>query len=202
MSTAFFATPGILAPLQGLFRWLTAGISSANCEAPSVALPSQPWRQRADSIKNIANYSIRTWENSINEGSKTALRPLRGPSARWAMRASQAKPPSTLPTPSNGSRISRVSSGFPTSAPSPNACKASHASKAHFASTPQISHMSPPSHLSAGLPTLPALPVLRITRVLEAGQAPSSVGRMVISGRMADVCAELDRLVAREAALH
>ena len=38
-------------------------------------------------------------------------------------------------------------------------------------------------------------------RVLEAGQAPACVGRMVISGRMADVCAELDRLAAREAAL-
>ena len=43
---------------------------------------------------------------------------------------------------------------------------------------------------------------LRVVRVLEAGQAPASVGRMVISGRMADVCAELDRLAAREAALH
>ena len=43
---------------------------------------------------------------------------------------------------------------------------------------------------------------LRIVRVVEAGQTPSQVGRMVISGRMADVCAELDRLAAREAALH
>jgi hypothetical protein len=43
---------------------------------------------------------------------------------------------------------------------------------------------------------------LRIVRVMEAGQTPSQVGRMVISGRMADVCAELDRLAAREAALH
>lgn len=43
---------------------------------------------------------------------------------------------------------------------------------------------------------------LRIVRVLEAGQATANVGRMVISGRMADVCAELDRLAAREAALH
>lgn len=37
---------------------------------------------------------------------------------------------------------------------------------------------------------------LRIVRILEAGQAPANVGRMVISGRMADVCAELDRLAA------
>jgi hypothetical protein len=36
---------------------------------------------------------------------------------------------------------------------------------------------------------------------MEVGQAPAQVGRMVISGRMADVCAELDRLAACEAAL-
>jgi hypothetical protein len=42
---------------------------------------------------------------------------------------------------------------------------------------------------------------LRIVRVVESGQSQSAVGRMVISGRMADVCAELDRLVAHEAAL-
>jgi hypothetical protein len=37
---------------------------------------------------------------------------------------------------------------------------------------------------------------LRVVRVMEAGQTPTQVGRMVISGRMADVCAELDRLAA------
>jgi hypothetical protein len=42
---------------------------------------------------------------------------------------------------------------------------------------------------------------LRVLRVVESGQGCSSVGRMVISGRMADVCAELDRLAAREASL-
>lgn len=41
---------------------------------------------------------------------------------------------------------------------------------------------------------------LRIVRVMEAGQGPAQVGRMVISGRLADVCAELDRLAACEAA--
>jgi len=43
---------------------------------------------------------------------------------------------------------------------------------------------------------------LRMVRVMEAGQNASQVGRMVISGRMADVCAELDRLAAFEAPLH
>ena len=43
---------------------------------------------------------------------------------------------------------------------------------------------------------------LRMVRVMEAGQTSAQVGRMVISGRMADVCAELDRLAAHEARLH
>jgi hypothetical protein len=41
---------------------------------------------------------------------------------------------------------------------------------------------------------------LRVVRVAEDGHAsPSSAGRMVMSGRMADICAELDRLVHLEA---
>jgi hypothetical protein len=42
-------------------------------------------------------------------------------------------------------------------------------------------------------------PSLRVLRVHESGQHTTGAGRMVISGRMADVCAELDRLVAMEA---
>ena len=40
---------------------------------------------------------------------------------------------------------------------------------------------------------------LRVLRVVEGNQSPAQAGRMVISGRMADVCAELDRLAAAEA---
>ena len=43
---------------------------------------------------------------------------------------------------------------------------------------------------------------VRMVRFMEAGQTSAQVGRMFISGRMADVCAELDRLVACEARLH
>ena len=43
---------------------------------------------------------------------------------------------------------------------------------------------------------------LRVVRQVEEGISPSCAGRMVISGRMADVCAELDRMVQREAAAH
>lgn len=41
---------------------------------------------------------------------------------------------------------------------------------------------------------------LKVVREFEAGISPSCAGRMVISGRMADVCAELDRMAQREAA--
>ncbi len=50
-------------------------------------------------------------------------------------------------------------------------------------------------------PTRPAVSTpLRVVRLSEGGERPGSAGRMVISGRMADVCAELDRLAEREAA--
>jgi len=43
---------------------------------------------------------------------------------------------------------------------------------------------------------------LRVVRVLEPAAPRSTAGRMVISGRLADVCAELDRLAAQEARGH
>ncbi|XAH21429.1 hypothetical protein AAFF27_15515 [Xylophilus sp. GW821-FHT01B05] len=45
-------------------------------------------------------------------------------------------------------------------------------------------------------------PALRVVHVVDGPQSAHCAGRMVISGRMADVCAELDRLSAREAAMH
>ena len=44
------------------------------------------------------------------------------------------------------------------------------------------------------------VPALRVVRVVESCGAPASAGRMFMSGRMADVCAELDRLAALEGA--
>jgi hypothetical protein len=49
-------------------------------------------------------------------------------------------------------------------------------------------------------PKLAASRPLRVVRVAEPLRGPASAGRMVISGRMADVCAELDRLAALETA--
>jgi hypothetical protein len=40
---------------------------------------------------------------------------------------------------------------------------------------------------------------LRVVRVMDPAAAHSVAGRMVISGRLVDVCAELDRLAALEA---
>ena len=48
--------------------------------------------------------------------------------------------------------------------------------------------------------TAPETPVrsrLRVVRQFDSAVSPACAGRMVISGRMTDVCAELDRLVQR-----
>ncbi|MGZ5194867.1 MAG: hypothetical protein ACXWJM_06470 [Ramlibacter sp.] len=41
---------------------------------------------------------------------------------------------------------------------------------------------------------------LRVVRIVEPARTAMDAGRMRISGRMADVCAEIDRLAALEAA--
>ena len=48
-------------------------------------------------------------------------------------------------------------------------------------------------------PAAPRRPV-RVLRVIDTPQSATSAGRMRISGRMADVCAELDRMAALESA--
>ncbi len=52
-----------------------------------------------------------------------------------------------------------------------------------------------------GIRTATRLP-LRVLRVMDADLAPAQIGRLRISGRMADVCAELDRLAAHEVQFH
>ena len=42
---------------------------------------------------------------------------------------------------------------------------------------------------------------LRVVRVVDADPRRTSTGRMVISGCMADVCAELDRMIQKEGAM-
>lgn len=49
---------------------------------------------------------------------------------------------------------------------------------------------------------IPAHSCLRIVCEFDPTVSPACAGRMVISGRMTDVCAELERMVQREAATH
>ena len=63
----------------------------------------------------------------------------------------------------------------------------------------QTTHLSPQRSVSAQEGRMTKQRALRVLRVSEHGDASHCAGRMVISGRMADVCAELDRLVALEA---
>ncbi|WP_225781569.1 hypothetical protein [Xenophilus sp. Marseille-Q4582] len=55
-----------------------------------------------------------------------------------------------------------------------------------------------PAERTGRCAVLPSRP-LRVVRVAEAG-APRPGGRVLLSGRLEDVCAELDRLAALEAA--
>ncbi|HMA07142.1 MAG TPA: hypothetical protein VKP68_04755 [Ramlibacter sp.] len=57
-----------------------------------------------------------------------------------------------------------------------------------------------PRAIPSSNPNLARSRPLRVVRVAEPLRGPASAGRMVISGRMADVCAELDRLAALESA--
>lgn len=43
---------------------------------------------------------------------------------------------------------------------------------------------------------------LKIIRPMDVGVSPGCAGRMVISGRMADVCAELERMARRDTTMH
>lgn len=86
--------------------------------------------------------------------------------------------------------------------------KAKHACAASTVPPEPAASVVPPTALCCAAPPQHSADLLlavhrplRVVHVLEAGQPRSHVGRMVISGCMADVCAELDRLVAREAAL-
>ena len=62
---------------------------------------------------------------------------------------------------------------------------------------PSVRVAYPPVSESAAVKHAAPKP-LRVVRVIEASASRSTAGRMVISGRLADVCAELDRLAALE----
>lgn len=67
-------------------------------------------------------------------------------------------------------------------------------SSMHPVASPAVRSVRLPSQ-----PPRPVRPLVRVVRVVDSAPASAGAGRMVISGRMADVCAELDRLAAVEA---
>jgi hypothetical protein len=72
-----------------------------------------------------------------------------------------------------------------------------------FTGTPAVPLPAPPIHTTVREPgplRHSASKPLRVVRVLDPSASRAVAGRMVISGRLADVCAELDRLAALEAA--
>lgn len=68
---------------------------------------------------------------------------------------------------------------------------------------PRPAPVPQPAARAATPPQRPPAPrPLRVVRVMEPAAAGHAAGRMVISGRLADVCAELERLAAQEARGH
>ena len=65
---------------------------------------------------------------------------------------------------------------------------------------PCVARLSP-TRLSSPMPATRQRPsLLRVIHIMEPDPAAAPGGRLLMSGRMADVCAELDRMVEREAA--
>ncbi len=70
------------------------------------------------------------------------------------------------------------------------------------AECPKLAQRALTAPARAVIVKVPASRALRVIHVLDASATNKRTGRMVMTGSMADVCAELDRLAAREATLH
>jgi hypothetical protein len=74
----------------------------------------------------------------------------------------------------------------------------------HATGATAAAHQSPTAPAAAAIRKLPLKSPggsrLRVVREFDSNVGPACAGRMVISGRMADVCAELERMAQREAA--
>lgn len=70
-----------------------------------------------------------------------------------------------------------------------------HSKPPHAPERPSEQERNSP-HLPSALAAQRPHPPLRVLRFIDADLPTANAGRMVISGRMSDVCAELDRLAA------
>jgi hypothetical protein len=91
----------------------------------------------------------------------------------------------------------RTASGRATAPPSimdPATCGRSAVAPA------RINRTEPSRFATSSAAPRQARALLRVVRIVEAEQTSASSGRIIMCGRMADVCAELDRMVEREKA--
>lgn len=112
------------------------------------------------------------------------LAPLQALAALWAPAQAAASSPRFTPVP----RLQRPESGEAQSAIKNIANGARYTTAAGQKPCQTVAKAASPRRL-------------KIVREFEAGISPSCAGRMVISGRMADVCAELDRMAQKETAV-
>ena len=92
-----------------------------------------------------------------------------------------------LPPPHCNSKPPRATAG---------SCNRTASNDSNFNLGQQVPFVLPSSH-----PLLASSKIsLRVVRESDSAIRPDCAGRMVISGRMADVCAELDRMALRAAA--
>ncbi len=109
--------------------------------------------------------------------------------ADWAVpsyrRQRSAAPQSTTAAPGTWSQMARQRAAHRQSL--------AHVDNARTLSLVPTTEATPPQ------PGLTDTPLVRVARPVGTGHAPDSSGRLRISGRLVDVCAELERLAAVEA---
>jgi hypothetical protein len=110
--------------------------------------------------------------------------------AAWFVPAQNAS--GRFSPPAAAQRFNQLALPFSSPSPSPS-CTA--ARQHQLAAAPAVGTKTDKLSLKK-----PAASRIRVVRELDSNVSPACAGRMVISGRMADVCAELDRMAQREAA--
>lgn len=132
--------------------------------------------------------------------SRSPLRPLRSPELRSSLLSVLLSPLQAIASFLRPAPPAVALPAFVATARRPAADRAENATKTIASGARHATAASQKPCQTLAKATSPRR--LKIVRELEAGVNPSCAGRMVISGRMADVCAELDRMAQREAALH
>lgn len=114
--------------------------------------------------------------------------------AAWFVPAQNAS--GRFSPPAAAQRFNQLALPFSSPSPSPSSSPSCIAARQHQPATaPAVGTKTDKLSLKK-----PAASRIRVVREFDSNVSPACAGRMVISGRMADVCAELDRMAQREAA--